>query len=151
MGGWHLRMTWGQEVLRDVNFVCRTHPAAQSDIIIQQWVTGSHCVWSVVEWLIVYYQDDDYFYPGQHSLSITDRMIPPLRRKHSHGKAQYTPGKQLLRSWYNTNLERLWTHCAKHINFDKLQTYGPHYTAFAACFKRFLSLWVLLVGIFHNC
>ena len=30
------------------------HPAAQSDISEQQWVTGFHCVWSVVGWLIVY-------------------------------------------------------------------------------------------------
>ena len=82
MGGWHLRMTWGQKVcysslhsetastlglltvcslcgtgdnylLSDVNFACRIHPAAQSDIGKQQWVTGFHCVWSVVGWLIV--------------------------------------------------------------------------------------------------
>ena len=29
-------------MLRDVNFVCRIHPAAQSDIGEQQWVTGFH-------------------------------------------------------------------------------------------------------------
>ena len=27
-----------------VNFACRIHPAAQSDISEQQWVTGFHCV-----------------------------------------------------------------------------------------------------------
>ena len=27
-------------MLRDVNFACRIHPAAQSDIGEQQWVTG---------------------------------------------------------------------------------------------------------------
>ena len=30
------------------------HPAVQSAIGEQQWVTGFHCVWSVVGWLIVY-------------------------------------------------------------------------------------------------
>jgi hypothetical protein len=29
-------------VVRDVNFACRRHPAAQSDICEQQWVTGFH-------------------------------------------------------------------------------------------------------------
>ena len=29
-------------MLRDVNFACRIHPAAQSDIGEQQWVTGFH-------------------------------------------------------------------------------------------------------------
>ena len=33
-------------------------------------------------------------------LSIADRMIPPLRQEHSHGKTQCIPGKQVLvRSW----------------------------------------------------
>ena len=30
------------QVSRDVNFACRIHPAAQSDIGKQQWVTGFH-------------------------------------------------------------------------------------------------------------
>ena len=29
-------------MLNDVNFACRIHPAAQSDIGEQQWVTGFH-------------------------------------------------------------------------------------------------------------
>ena len=45
-----------------VNFACRIHPAAQSDI--KSASTGFHCVWSVVRWLIVY-QDGDYLYHGQ--------------------------------------------------------------------------------------
>ena len=39
---------------RDGNFACRIHPAAQSAIGEQQWVTVSLWVWSVVGWLIVY-------------------------------------------------------------------------------------------------
>ena len=56
-------------VSRDVNFACKIHPAAQSDISEQQWVTRFHCVLSVVGWLIVY-QDDNYLYPGQYSKTI---------------------------------------------------------------------------------
>ena len=40
--------------LRDGNFACEIHPAAQSAIGEQQLVTGFHCVWSVAGWLIVY-------------------------------------------------------------------------------------------------
>ena len=83
MGGWHSRIIWGQEVcyvslhsepvstlgLPTVwslwgnpgmarcwemsSLPSRTHPAAQSDISEQQLVTGFHCVWSVVGWLIL--------------------------------------------------------------------------------------------------
>ena len=49
---------------RYVNFASKIHSAGQSDIGEQQWVTGFHCVWSVVGWLIVY-QDGNYLYPGQ--------------------------------------------------------------------------------------
>ena len=57
------------QVLKNVNFAYRIHPAAQSDIGKQQWVTGFHCVWSIVVWLLVY-QDGDYLYPGQYSQTI---------------------------------------------------------------------------------
>ena len=30
-----------------VNFACKIHPAVQSYISKQQWVTGFHCVWMV--------------------------------------------------------------------------------------------------------
>ena len=39
-----LREPGDGEVLRDVNFACRIHPAAQSNIGEQQWVTGFQCV-----------------------------------------------------------------------------------------------------------
>ena len=39
---------------RDGKFACGIHPAVQSAIGKQQWVTGFHCVCSVVGWLIVY-------------------------------------------------------------------------------------------------
>ena len=61
-------------MLRDVNFACRIHPAAQSDIGEQQWVTGLHCVWSVIGWLIVY-EDGHYLYPGQYSKTICQSQI----------------------------------------------------------------------------
>ena len=38
---------------RDGRFACGIHPAVQSAIGEQQWVTGFHCVRSVVGWLIV--------------------------------------------------------------------------------------------------
>ena len=34
-----------------------------------KWVTGFHCVLSVVEWLIVY-QVDNYLYPDKYSQTI---------------------------------------------------------------------------------
>ena len=34
----------GDLVLRDGNFACGIHPAVQSVIGEQQWVTGFHCV-----------------------------------------------------------------------------------------------------------
>jgi hypothetical protein len=49
-------------VLRDGNFACRIHPAAPSAIDEQQWVTGFHCVCSVVGWLIVYQLGIYYLY-----------------------------------------------------------------------------------------
>ena len=36
------------KVSRAVNFACRIHPAAQSNISEQQWVTGFHCVCEVL-------------------------------------------------------------------------------------------------------
>ena len=93
MGGWHLWMTWGQEVcytslhsepLSALNLptvwlhwgntgvarcwemtLCaeRCHWQAA----VGHWV--SLCVWSVVGWLIVY-QDGDYLYPGQYNQTI---------------------------------------------------------------------------------
>ena len=39
---------------RDGNFVCGLHLTVQSAIGKQQWVTGFHCMWSVVGSLIVH-------------------------------------------------------------------------------------------------
>ena len=77
-------------MLRDVNFACRIHPVAQSDIRKQQWVTGFHnelslcvkCCWMV-----------DSVPRRQLSLSgpiESDHlsqyvMIPPLGREHYPG------------------------------------------------------------------
>ena len=38
----------GGYVSRDGNFAGRIHPAAQSAIRVQQWVTGFHCVCAVL-------------------------------------------------------------------------------------------------------
>ena len=51
---WSPRGNPGMGRCWDTNFVSGLHPAAQSDIGEQQWVTGIHCVWSVAGWLIVY-------------------------------------------------------------------------------------------------
>ena len=82
-------------MLRDVNFACRVHPAVQSDIGEQQWVSlcvkCCRMVDSVPRWRLF------LSWPIQSDhLSITDWMIPPLGRKHSHDKTQYIPGKQVL-------------------------------------------------------
>ena len=128
MGGWHLRMTWGQEVcyaslhsepasalglltvwslwgnpgmarlLRDVNFASKIHPAGQSDIGEQQWVTGFHKCCRMVASVPIWQLSLSGPIQSDH-LSIADQMILPLGW-HSHGKTQYIPGKQVLvRSW----------------------------------------------------
>ena len=43
---------WVQSLFH-IAFACGIHPAVQSAISEQQWVTGFHCVWSVAGWLIV--------------------------------------------------------------------------------------------------
>ena len=101
MGGWHLRMTWGQEVcyallhsepasalgLPIVRSLwgnprmarCWEMSTLPAGYILQCKVTlvsssGFHCVWSVVGWLIVY-QDGDYLYSGQYSQTICRSQI----------------------------------------------------------------------------
>ena len=99
MGGWYLRMTWGQEVCyaslhsEPVSTLglptvwslwgnpgmarcweMSTLPAGYipSTKWHRQTAVGhwvSLCVWSVVGWLIVY-QDGNYLYPGQYSQTI---------------------------------------------------------------------------------
>ena len=103
MGGWHLRMTWGQEVCYAS---LHSEPASALDLptvwslwgnpgmprcfstlpaghISQRKVTsvissGSLgfivCVWNVVGWLIVY-QDGDYLYSGRYSQTICQSQI----------------------------------------------------------------------------
>ena len=41
-------VTGGTQGWLGVNFACRIHLAAQSDISKQQWVTGFHCVCEVL-------------------------------------------------------------------------------------------------------
>ena len=85
---------------RDVNFACWIHPAAQSDIGEQQ-CTGSL---GFIVCVKCYSMDDSVprwqlclSWPIQSDhLSITDPMILPLGREHSHGKTQYIPRKQVL-------------------------------------------------------
>ena len=84
---------------RDVNFAKRIHPAVQSDIGEQQWVTGFHCVCvkcyrmvdSVPRWRLSL----SWLIQSDH-LPIADQMIPPSGQEHSHGKTEYNPGKQVL-------------------------------------------------------
>ena len=133
MGGWHMRMTWGQEVFYDSFqwtpasalslptvwslwgslgmarcWEMSTLPAGyMSDIGKQQWITGFHCVWSVVGWLIVCIPrwQLSLSRPIQSDqLLIADQMIPPSGREHSHGKTQYIPGEQVL----VLKVSRLW-------------------------------------------
>ena len=59
------------QVSRDVKFACRIHPAAQSDIGKQQWVTGFHCVCEV----LIVYQDGDYLYPCLYSHQSVERRL----------------------------------------------------------------------------
>ena len=102
--GWHLRMTWGQEVCYALlhskpAFVlgCRQYcliggtwgwlGVERCQLCLQdtyrgakwhQWATVVHwvsfCVLSVVGWLIVY-QDGNYLYPGQYSQTICQSQI----------------------------------------------------------------------------
>ena len=137
MGGWHLRMTWSQEVcyaslhsepasalglltvwsLWGNQGMARcwemsTLPAAYSDIGQQKWVTEFHCMWSVVRWLIVY-QDGDYLYPGQYSQALCWSQI-----------GWYClPGGKSLMARPSTFLEHrsLWGHeCWKYIYLSTL-------------------------------
>ena len=85
---------------RHVNFACRIHPVAQSDIGEQQWVTRFHCVCEVLNCRLV---DSvprwrlSLSWPIQSDhLSIGDQMIPPSGWEHFHGKTQYIPGKKVL-------------------------------------------------------
>ena len=73
-------------VSRDGNFACGIHPAAQIAIGEQQWVTGFHCLWSVVGWLIV---------PRWQSISIQANIVRPSVNKVTYGSPQGTPMVQL--------------------------------------------------------
>ena len=108
MGGWHLRMTWGQEVCYAS---LHSEPASplgmptvwslwgnpgwlgveRCQLCLQdtshrakwhRWAAVGHwvslCVWSVVGWLIVY-QDGDYLYTGQYSQTICRSLIKFLK------------------------------------------------------------------------
>ena len=59
-------------MLRDINFASWIHPAAQSDIGKQQWVTGIHCVRSVAGLLIA---------PRWQSISIQANIVRPSVNK----------------------------------------------------------------------
>ena len=74
----------------------RVTSASSSGLL--DFMVNFHCVWSISGLLIVY-QDGDYLYLGQYNQTICWSqivMIPPLRRKHWHGKTQYIPGKKVL-------------------------------------------------------
>ena len=63
------RRTWEWLGVKRCQLCLQDTYAMQSDISQQQWVSGIHCVWNVVECLIVY-QDGDYLYPGQYSRTL---------------------------------------------------------------------------------
>jgi hypothetical protein len=132
MGGWHLRMTWGQEVCYAS---LHSEPASALGLLTVWSLWGNpgmaRCwemstlpagyipqakwhLWAAVgDWVFIvcvkcctmvdsvprWLRSLSWPMQSDH-LSIADWMIPPLGRKHSHGKTQCIPGNQVLvNSW----------------------------------------------------
>jgi hypothetical protein len=148
MGGWHLRMTWGQEVCYAS---LHSEPASALSLptVWSLWGNpGMARCWEMSILPAGYIPQckvpsasssgsrmvDIVYQLGILSLSCSQysqticrhhrQMILPTGREHSHGKTQYIPGKQVLVSaWLlKTNKKRLlqldWKWCSY---FDILQ------------------------------